>query len=120
MTVYVDEVRNYAGRYHGIMKTQAERVGSRSGHRWSHLFTDQQDQTELHEMAARIGLKRSWHQGDHYDVVPSKRAAAVKHGAVETTCEEAAMILVYDRMGRERPTYGRGTETTDDGADFVY
>lgn len=38
---------------------------------------------ELHALAARIGLKRSWFQGDHYDLVPSKRAAALAAGATE-------------------------------------
>lgn len=55
--------------------------------RWSHLFGDTPE--ELHAMAERIGLKREWFQDHdprpgfhHYDVTPSKRAAAVRLGAV--------------------------------------
>lgn len=44
---------------------------------------------ELHEMAARIGMKREWFQGHdprspHYDVTPPKRKLAVENGAIET------------------------------------
>ena len=43
--------------------------------------------TELHEMADKIGLKRSWFQPHrsypHYDLTKNKRAQAVKAGAVE-------------------------------------
>jgi hypothetical protein len=56
--------------------------------RWSgggHLLTS--DLEELHAMADRIGLKRSWFQGDksfaHYDVMASKRRLAIAWGAVE-------------------------------------
>ena len=44
---------------------------------------------ELHEMAAEIGVKRRWFQAPpdasfwHYDVCKSKRALAVRRGAVE-------------------------------------
>ena len=54
-----------------------------------HMWTDG-DLEELHVLAASIGLKRSWFQPaerprglDHYDLTPSKRAAAVVAGAVE-------------------------------------
>lgn len=50
-----------------------------------HLLADTLD--ELHVMAQSIGLKREWFQdkrsGKHYDLVPSKRAAAVAAGAIE-------------------------------------
>jgi hypothetical protein len=42
---------------------------------------------ELHAMAWKLGMPRSWFQADpdlpHYDLVPSKRAKAVRLGAVE-------------------------------------
>lgn len=45
------------------------------------------DLRALHEMARKIGLRRSWFQGDsrfaHYDVTASKRTRAVAEGAVE-------------------------------------
>jgi hypothetical protein len=42
---------------------------------------------ELHEFAARIGMKRAWFQDGrhpHYDLNESRRAKAVKLGATET------------------------------------
>jgi hypothetical protein len=44
---------------------------------------------ELHAMAGKIGMKRSWFQNHrllpHYDLVPSRRAVAIRLGAVEVT-----------------------------------
>lgn len=76
MTVYVDDMRMPA------------RVGRISA-KWSHLMADTDD--ELHEFAARLGLKRSWHQKpgtplSHYDVTDSKRDEALRMGAVPIGC----------------------------------
>lgn len=54
---------------------------------WScHLFSDTGDLDELHEFAAKIGVKRGWFQDDerlpHYDLTAGKRQFAVKQGAV--------------------------------------
>lgn len=52
-----------------------------------HMLAD--NENELHELAAKIGMKRSWFQdGDthtmpHYDLVESKRKLAIKNGAIE-------------------------------------
>ena len=76
-------------------------VDSLMGHGWKlngrtvescHMFAD--DLEELHVMAEQIGLKRSWlhisSRGlEHYDLVKSKRDAAVKLGVVEMTMMEA-------------------------------
>ncbi len=62
---------------------------------WSHLWSDTSIE-ELHAMAEKLGLQRSWFQlkvgptateeaklrRAHYDVVPSKRLQAIKLGAV--------------------------------------
>jgi hypothetical protein len=51
-----------------------------------HLFTDNGDLESLHDLAASIDLRREWFQDDdlpHYDLVPSKRALAIRAGAVE-------------------------------------
>lgn len=82
MPIYVDDMRRPA------------RVGSIRG-RWSHLTAD--TPAELHEFAARLGLNRAWFQGRckhgpcpvrdgvcahfHYDVVDTKRDAAIRAGA---------------------------------------
>lgn len=57
-----------------------------------HLIADTEE--ELHTMATKIGMKRAWFQHSkgrempHYDLVASKRAAAVKAGAIEITRNE--------------------------------
>jgi len=58
-----------------------------------HLTTDG-DIDELHAFAAKLGMKRAWFQDHpilkHYDLTPSKRALAVKLGAVEVSGVEQA------------------------------
>jgi len=85
MTVYVDDSRISAtvGRIRG---------------RWSHLFAD--TESELHEFAAAIGLRRSWFQGGakhgrlwHYDVTDSLRQKAIRAGAHSVTWRESVGIM---------------------------
>lgn len=108
MTVYVDQIKDYKGAVGG-------RVG-RVSQQWCHLTADTLD--ELHAMAAKIGLKRSWFQPSHllhhchYDLTPGKRAAAVRAGAVEIDSMERARQLV--REGRNLDP--SGLETAGRGA----
>jgi signal recognition particle subunit SEC65 len=72
--VYVDD---YAGPY-GTMKM-------------SHMIAD--TETELHEMAQKIGLKREWFQPrsfPHYDVCKTKRTMALKAGAKSLNIRQLA------------------------------
>lgn len=72
MSVYVDDVFIPYGRM-----------------KMCHMIADTED--ELHDMAARIGMKRKWFQGGdrpHYDVSMSRRKLAVEQGAVEITIKE--------------------------------
>jgi hypothetical protein len=60
-----------------------------------HMMADTLD--ELHTMANKLGV-RKWFQGKskypHYDLCKSRRALAVKHGAIElNTNREVATIL---------------------------
>jgi hypothetical protein len=88
MTVYVDDMyKNLLGRY-GRMKM-------------SHMIADTED--ELHEMAARIGVARNWHQGDHYDICITMRKRALAHGAVAITLRELAIL-----SSRQNSNAGRG------------
>jgi hypothetical protein len=72
VTVYVDDLR--------ILAT----IGPYTS-RWSHLFTDSEDLTELHDFAHSIGLHRSWLQdtqsGPHYDLNDRLRRRAITAGA---------------------------------------
>lgn len=85
MTVYVDNFRCPA------------RVG-RITARWSHLISDNPDLTELHDFAARIGLRRTWFQTGrhayrpHYDVTDSKREAAIAAGATPIDVRDVADV----------------------------
>jgi hypothetical protein len=71
MNVYVDELREHDTK----LKWKI----------WCHMTADSDE--ELHEMADKIGHKREWFQphpkGNHYDLTPSRRALAVKYGAIE-------------------------------------
>lgn len=64
--------------------------------RWCHMVSDVSEE-ELHEFAARIGLRREWAQlrpkasAAHYDLMPWRRALAVKLGAVEVSRRELVM-----------------------------
>lgn len=72
MAIYVDEIREYP-----------------SGE-WCHMWTDESD-TTLDTFARKLGLNANWvHISNgisgkfrHYDLRPSKRAKAIKLGAVE-------------------------------------
>lgn len=78
MSVYVDDMRAPFGRM--IM---------------CHMMADTSD--ELLQMADTIGVARKWIQypgtpKEHFDISLSKRALAVKHGAIEITQREMAQI----------------------------
>lgn len=91
MTIYVDAIVDHAG---GRIKEAARPHGTR----WCHMFSDEEDPAlpELHAFARRIGLQRGWFQDQprralcHYDLVPSKRALAVRAGAREIATREWA------------------------------
>ncbi|WP_405676752.1 DUF4031 domain-containing protein [Streptomyces sp. NBC_01511] len=103
MTVYVDEIKDYT--------TVAKMRGLRYTH-WCHLLADTED--ELHEFAARLGLRRSWFQAHayrwHYDIVPSKRAQAVRFGAQEVDRRFVAQLMNQRReQPADVPTAEQGT-----------
>lgn len=82
MTVYVDTMQADFGRM--VM---------------CHMIADTED--ELHEMAAAIGVARKWYQGDHYDICKSKKAKALKLGAVEITQMQLSAMAMLRRYGHE-------------------
>ena len=79
MAVYVDDMR---ARFRNMVMC--------------HMLADTDE--ELHAMADRIGVQRRWWQspaktsGSHYDIALSKRALAVRSGAIEITQRQAAMM----------------------------
>jgi hypothetical protein len=84
VTVYVDNLRNYGWVVHGEVTPSC------------HMFTDDIDLTELHAIAARIGMRREWFQNKtaapHYDLKPDFREAAMRAGAVAVDRRSAARI----------------------------
>jgi len=60
--------------------------------KWCHLIAD--DLGELHQFAAKLGLKREWFQEHslqpHYDITISKREQAIKLGAIPIETRQMA------------------------------
>lgn len=81
MAVYVDPIREHPP-VHGEAF-------------WCHMIAD--DEAELHAMAERIGMRRAWYQGDHYDLRPELRARALAAGAVEMPMREMARRVCAKR-----------------------
>jgi len=68
-----------------------------------HMLAD--TTAELLAMADSIGVSRRWLQKqgtphEHFDVCASKRAAAVRSGAVEITMRDMALLIRRKRAGR--------------------
>jgi hypothetical protein len=94
MGVYVDGLTRHAAVAYKD-DAQARRVGGKNGHRWCHMMAD--TEAELHEMADKIGMKRAWFQGDHYDLTPKRRAAALLLGAVEVSSRDLVALRIKRR-----------------------
>lgn len=111
MDIYVDQLMQHSsGTYHGHGAFQAARVGAKNGHWWCHLIADEADCPELHTFAARLGMKRSWFQGDHYDLVPGRRAAAVAIGAIEV--DRKTFVEIRRKQKESRKNNATSTRPT--------
>lgn len=107
MTVYVDELFTARPR-----TAQAQRHGTS----WCHMEAD--TEAELDAMARRIGLKVAYKQHGHrwppwrthYDLIPSKRALAVRFGAVELTSREMAARALLLKEERRQAQAHHGVE----------
>ena len=89
MTVYVDSA-----------------IHSWKGKKWCHLFADTED--ELHNFAARLGLRRAWFQPwpqhglPHYDITANKRKQALSIGAIadDKQTKLVEFVRAYRRQGK--------------------
>ena len=113
MTLYVDDLVEWGapGQYKGTHAAQAERVGARHGHQWCHLFADDPDCEELHTFAIRLGMHRQWFHKDkwgcgHYDLVPTKRALAVRLGVIELDRKTAVAVWQRQRLSLRKEPAG--------------
>ncbi len=96
MPVYVDALINYGWK-----------LGPSC-----HMIADTLE--ELHQMADKIGMKRSWFQSGkvdmpHYDLVESKRKLAIKNGAVEISRKQIVERLIKHKDQRKSESNGTGT-----------
>jgi hypothetical protein len=84
MPVYVDELMDFGWKLRGRPVQNC------------HLFTDELDLTALHAVAQAIGMKRSWFQdkpaAPHYDLTPSRRAAAIENGAIPLSRADSVAV----------------------------
>ncbi|HSK96908.1 MAG TPA: DUF4031 domain-containing protein [Euzebyales bacterium] len=71
------------------------------GRRWSHLASDH-DYDELHAFAGRLGLRREWFQGDHYDLPEERWDEAVALGATPIDSRELVRRLAAAGLRRPR------------------
>lgn len=70
-----------------------------------HMLAD--TDAELHDMAAKIGVARKWHQKagtyhSHYDICLAKRAQAVAAGAIEITQKQVGALLRQKRAASQQ------------------
>jgi hypothetical protein len=75
VTVYVDEMRPVWPRRWGFRFRE-------------HCHMMAEGDKELEDMARRLQLPNRWRDGDHYDLVGSKRQAAIKQGAIAISTRE--------------------------------
>jgi hypothetical protein len=74
------------------------------GRRWSHLASDH-DFGELHRFAGRLGLRREWFQGDHYDLPEDRWDDAIALGA--TPVDSRELVRRLRAAGLRRPRRSR-------------
>jgi hypothetical protein len=87
--IYVDPLFEWPAEL--VKETQAKRLTKKYG-KWSHMTADTEE--ELRSFAVMLGLRLNWIQKAgtpdvHFDLVPTRRAAAVRLGAKEITRREA-------------------------------
>jgi hypothetical protein len=87
--VYVDQLTTYSAKLTKHLPSDT----------WCHLWSDNVE--ELHEFARKLGMKRSWFQNKptfpHYDLVPRRRAIAIKLGAKQISLKEYLKANVQTR-----------------------
>ena len=57
-------------------------------------------EAELHAFAHRLGMRREWYQGDHYDLRPEGRIRARALGALEMPTREMARRVCAARKAK--------------------
>ncbi len=71
------------------------------GRRWAHLVSDA-SYDELHAFGDRLGLRREWFQGDHYDIPADYRERAIELGAEPVDARDLVSRLRVAGLRRRR------------------
>ena len=61
-----------------------------------HMVADTEQ--ELHDFATKIGLRKGWFQGNHYDLTEARRNVAVKAGAIEVDSRALVELIRKHRQ----------------------
>lgn len=93
MTILVDDSIQYPEH---MVSEEAKRRGH-GRKAWSHLTSDLNEE-ELHEFATRLGMRREWFQGDHYDLTEGKQKQALRLGAKAVTSEDLFRRSCFNRF----------------------
>ena len=91
MAVYIDELRPVGSVRSGCFGNRVRYA--------CHLMAD--TDAELERVRKEIGLRRGWLHGDHYDLPASKRAVAIRQGAVEVPSSELVKLRQRKREAAE-------------------
>lgn len=87
MAVYVDELREC-----GPVPTFPYKYGC-------HMLADTRQ--ELHAMADRLGLARSWQHDNHFDITAPKRAMAKRFGALDMPRDRREKVALIRRIAQQ-------------------
>lgn len=66
---------------------------------WCSMASDS-SLSELHAFAEKIGMKRAWFQGDHYELTEKMRTRAIDLGAACVTSRQLADRMIARRRSR--------------------
>jgi len=82
-----------------------EHIWPYRGMRMCHMMCEPGGEEGLHEMAEKLGLRKSWFQTrssvPHYDVCKAKRAQAIKLGAVPCGREKTLELIKAHRQATQ-------------------
>lgn len=82
-----------------------------------HLLAIPPDDPELHNLAAKIGLRRSWFQGNaswpHYDLKGGMRQRAISAGVTAIDSKELAVMRINYRNNYAAHLAAEGKESND-------
>ena len=114
--ILVDEIFTADPMVHSGRNPLA-RQAARHGKQWCHMWSDTHNMEELVAVGKSIGLRAEWlqrHPGfPHFDLIPSKRALAIKKGA-----KTVNLLQWLREMSKESPQMKMIREAQSDAMSF--